>query len=62
MREIGVVEWMDAVIGRPKDAAAAEEIIRLGKSGKLIVVGHDGKRHRPVKLDDDGWELQPVKE
>jgi hypothetical protein len=61
MREIGVVEWMDAVIGRPKKPEEAKEIIRLGERRQLIVLGHEGERHQPVKLEDGRWELKPVK-
>jgi hypothetical protein len=61
MKEIGVVDWTDAVIGRASTPEEAKEIIRLGERHQLIVLGPDGERHEPVKLKDGRWELKPAK-
>jgi hypothetical protein len=36
--------------------------VELAKNEQLFVVGKDGVRHIPVKLDDYRWRLQPVRE
>jgi hypothetical protein len=60
MNEIGIVEWMDAVIGHPKESADAQKIVRLGERRQLVVLGRNGVRHKPVKLADGRWELKPI--
>ena len=60
MTEIGIDNWMDAIMGRLGNPVGDEEIAKLAEDGQLIVVDNNGKRHVPVKADDDHWTLEPA--
>lgn len=60
MTEIGIDNWMDAIMGRSSNPVSDQEVVELAENGQLIVVDNSGVRHKPVKVDDDRWTLEPV--
>lgn len=60
MIEIGIDNWKDAIMGRSGNPVGDQEIVELAENGQLIVVDNSGVRHKPVKMDNYRWTLEPV--